>query len=223
MSYSLLHLQSQTSNYHNCHRIYTSRYTFSQLSLPHSIQLYTCPPLNMHSSSTQQLIHFQYKASHPFKILSSSTDISSASRTMSTPSTTPSTTSNTSNNSYSSSRRYSRVGIGGAGNFYLTKSLSPSPSRPVVARITGAFRVGIGGAGNTRSFEDRAIAISEQEDREKKILRRKSASLNRHYGIGGAGNALRRPSVDSDSGLDSTTSKTSGEDRMRAKVVAVFA
>lgn len=89
-----------------------------------------------------------------------------------------------------------------------------------MARITGAFRVGIGGAGNTRNFEDRAIAMSEQEDRERKSLRKENASLNRHYGIGGAGNALRRPSVDLDS--DSATSKISGADRIRAKVVAIF-
>jgi hypothetical protein len=136
---------------------------------------------------------------------------------MSTSSTSSTSSSNASNGSSHSARRYSRFGIGGAGNYQLTENLSRSPSRPIVARVTGNFRVGIGGAGNTRSHEERAVAISDQEVREMNNLRKKNAPANRHYGIGGAGNTMVRSSP-----IDLNASNLSNADWMRKKVSAIF-
>lgn len=110
----------------------------------------------------------------------------------------------------SHTRRYSKSGIGGAGNYHKTCLLLPSNPSPITPRTIGKFSTSIGGAGNARCLSARPrISVEQREAREE--AQRKAAAKNWHVGIGGAGN---RAGV-------SVERRGSGADRMWAGLLGL--
>lgn len=106
-------------------------------------------------------------------------------------------------------RKYTKSGIGGAGNIRPASSIPVLPSTPrcVPTLSKGVFYTGIGGAGNSRSHEERA-SLSPYEEEVRSSTRKQNAAGSWHFGIGGAGN--RSTSVDSRSPSPSMTEARGG-------------
>ncbi|CZR59291.1 uncharacterized protein PAC_09183 [Phialocephala subalpina] len=103
-------------------------------------------------------------------------------------STTTTSRSSSVSTTQSHTRRYSKTGIGGAGNYHRTCHMLPStPSPSIKPRTIGTFSTSIGGAGNHRSLQDRSV-ISSEKRAEREEARMRAAAKNWHVGIGGAGN-----------------------------------
>ncbi|KAL2068350.1 hypothetical protein VTL71DRAFT_16448 [Oculimacula yallundae] len=127
-----------------------------------------------------------------------------------------------------SSHRYTRSGIGGAGNIHKsTSSTLPSAPLIILAPSKGIFHSGIGGAGNSRSYEERA-SISFEDALARNSLCKLSVAGSYHHGIGGVGNRSAS-SVDSSASssvessfLSSAMALQSGADRVKGRVASFF-
>lgn len=129
------------------------------------------------------------------------------------------------------SRRYTKSGIGGAGNIRLSSSSLTVPSAPriIPTPSKGSFLTGIGGAGNSRSYEERA-SIPVEEELARRSARKQSVAGSWHHGIGGAGNrssysygeSETSSSVESGSFFTSAMAMQSGADRVKVRVASYF-
>ncbi|EKD17996.1 uncharacterized protein L3040_004536 [Drepanopeziza brunnea f. sp. 'multigermtubi'] len=134
------------------------------------------------------------------------------------------TTNDTANLVNSFPRKYTKMGIGGAGNIRKSSTIRPVPSVPrlIPSPSTGTFHTGIGGAGNSRSYEERA-SIPQFERELRSSTRKQNAAGSWYHGIGGAGN--RSSSADSrssESSLESTRSWRLGAERILGMVSGYF-
>ncbi|KAH7321882.1 hypothetical protein BKA65DRAFT_513179 [Rhexocercosporidium sp. MPI-PUGE-AT-0058] len=129
-----------------------------------------------------------------------------------------------------SSRRFTKSGIGGAGNIRKSTSTAltvPSAPRVIPTPSTGTFLTGIGGAGNSRSYEERA-SISFEDALARNSIRTKSVAGSYHHGIGGVGNrssfvdSSASSSVESSGFLTSAMGMQSGADRVKGRVATFF-
>ncbi|KAK0099668.1 hypothetical protein ONS95_013439 [Cadophora gregata] len=128
-----------------------------------------------------------------------------------------------------SNHRYTRSGIGGAGNIRKNTSTPAVSSTPriIPTPSKGTFLTGIGGAGNSRSYEERA-SISFEEALARDNFRKLSVAGSYHHGIGGMGNrssvvdCSASSSVESNSFLSSAMAMQSGADRVKGRVVSFF-
>ncbi|KAG4436116.1 hypothetical protein IFR05_008395 [Cadophora sp. M221] len=128
-----------------------------------------------------------------------------------------------------SSSRYTKSGIGGAGNIRKSTSTLTVPSAPRVIPTPskGTFLTGIGGAGNSRSYEERA-SISFDEALARDSIRKQSVAGSYHHGIGGMGNrssfvdSSASSSVESNSFFSSAIAMQSGADRVKGHVASFF-
>ncbi|KAH7393547.1 hypothetical protein BKA64DRAFT_90679 [Cadophora sp. MPI-SDFR-AT-0126] len=129
----------------------------------------------------------------------------------------------------SSTCRYTKSGIGGAGNIRKSTStlVVPSAPRVIPTPSKGMFSTGIGGAGNSRSYEERA-SISFEDALARDSIRKLPVAGSYHHGIGGVGNrssfvdSSASSSVESNSFLCSATAMQSGADRVKERLVGFF-
>ncbi|KAH7304647.1 hypothetical protein BKA65DRAFT_205829 [Rhexocercosporidium sp. MPI-PUGE-AT-0058] len=130
----------------------------------------------------------------------------------------------------SSSRPYTKSGIGGAVNIRKASSHLAVPSAPRVVPTPskGNFLTGIGGAGNSHSYEERA-SISFDEEMARRAVRKQSVVGSWHHGIGGAGNrssfvgTSASSSVEPNCFFTSAMGTQSGADRVKERVASYFA
>ncbi|KAE8451842.1 hypothetical protein EG329_002682 [Mollisiaceae sp. DMI_Dod_QoI] len=136
-----------------------------------------------------------------------------------------STTTLTTRWSTSSSRthRYSKSGIGGAGNYRKSSDILPSPALPAItARTIGTFSTSIGGAGNYRDLQERPI-VSSSSKAGREEAQRRAAAKNWYHGIGGAGNTTGiKDKKASSAGFDFGLGGGSNADKMRDGLLGVF-
>lgn len=85
---------------------------------------------------------------------------------------------------------YTRVGRGGAGNFFRAPATTPATGIPSVSKplppTTARFYAGRGGAGNARAASDRNVVSFDEQYKLQSHLEGKPSGF---VGRGGAGNA----------------------------------